>query len=250
MNSPGVRASKQGLASVKKKLDANEAKQDAIRLEMSRLQAELDALQSERSGTLAIEYEKASTNHSWSWCLDFAQTIAERLPRELRDMVYGYLLDEDKQHNLICIEPICTELPASYTIEPDCEDLTAAYAGGSRAYVYSYHHAQHSTSSTLPHYLMAESMGTEIGGEIGEAFYTHSGFLIDHVDDLYPFLTNGPLDMPDLARPMDSIRHLTIAISLRPTPPTTHVGRSCNQKRRPQKATFSRRSCRSPTSPT
>jgi hypothetical protein len=96
MTSPGVRASKQGLASVKKKLDANQAKQDAIRLEMSRLQAELDVLQSERSGILAIEYEETSKNHSRDGCLDFAQTIAKRLARELRDMVYSNLLDEYK----------------------------------------------------------------------------------------------------------------------------------------------------------
>jgi hypothetical protein len=84
---------------------------------------------------------------------------------------------------------------------------------------------------------MAEFMGTEIGGEIDEAFYTHSEFLVDHVDDLYPFLTNGPLDMPDLARPMDSIRHLTIAISFK-TYTTDNAGGTIMQSEEATKSDF------------
>jgi hypothetical protein len=184
MASPDVSASKLALFSVRRK-------QEAIREEIAKLQMKLDVLDP--------EYDAAAEEHSRNLCLDFAQAMAKRLPRELRDMVYGYLLENDKYHTIVCINPTFKQALPEYHVHGN--DLC---------------NTQRPKSNQVPHYLRAEFIGADIGIEIGQAFYTRSDFALKNVEDLHPLLMDGPLRTLDLIRPMEFIQHLSVDVSFEP----------------------------------
>jgi hypothetical protein len=72
---------------------------------------------SERNNVLDPKSEAAIRTHSRNLCFEFSQKISDQLPRELRDQVYNYLVDDDKQRNVVSIEPTSVKLGRSYVIE-------------------------------------------------------------------------------------------------------------------------------------
>jgi hypothetical protein len=180
--SPDVSTSREDVLHMQKQMAVNRKDQIAVDEGPDVLRRKLASGHSERMEVLDPEYEAAFRTHSQNLCFDFSQKICDQLPRGLRDKVYNYLVDDDKQRNIVSIEPTSTKLGVSYIVE-------------STGYVN--YHVQLPMSDSLPYYLSTEFMGTQLVVEIGQALYARLGFHVRHVDDLHSLLVDGPLGVPD-----------------------------------------------------
>ncbi|KAF1946881.1 hypothetical protein EJ02DRAFT_199028 [Clathrospora elynae] len=120
-------------------------KDDAIRKvdqERETLQNDRRALRAEYAKLGITSLDAAARSYSQAWNLAFASTLLDRLPRELRDMVYAQIWSVDY-------------------IEENFMSMVGISKGLSRA-------------KAVPHVVDTSYVGLEMGLEIVEAYYGHA----------------------------------------------------------------------------
>ncbi|KAH7070050.1 hypothetical protein FB567DRAFT_633961 [Paraphoma chrysanthemicola] len=136
---------------------------------------------------------QTSESYGKATCQSLCGIIRARLPRELRDLIYGYILDERRvavdYHQLRC----------------ECLSCKDPYGAGPNAAK-----AINQTAIPLAHLRSTDYMGV-LGNELGEYWYEKSIFVFDQCGSIREFLRNNVWS-GDL-RPQELVQHVEINIS-------------------------------------
>ena len=93
-------ANRQALALALKKTVANNSSTSAARLEYMKAESRFHSLK-RRGRALHYEEATAAREYGQSWCQSFSQSLLDKLPRELRDMIYDHLLPHSAEVSLL-----------------------------------------------------------------------------------------------------------------------------------------------------
>lgn len=142
--------------------------------------------------TRSREFVQAVNTYSNSWHRAFSPLLLASLPRELRDLVYGFLIGQP-------------ESPVDIVPPDEMEVPTLSDMPGPLQFPISEQHV-------LP-ILSVNIMGIQFVSEIAEVFYARVQLTIHRATDLGPILHQGPLDSAVLCAPSDYIRRLEVWIT-------------------------------------
>ena len=182
-------ANRRALALALKKTDANNSNTSAARFEMMKAESRYHSLK-RRQKALHREEATAAREYGQSWCQSFSQSLLDKLPRELRDMIYEHLLPHSAEVSLLGQDWRVSFCPSQTFGSWNDSEL-----------------------DPIPHYLTSEFMGTSFQKEIMEELHRHAQFRIYHPNDVEEFLENG-LPLASLpVRAFDFVRSLTVLLS-------------------------------------
>jgi len=185
-------ANRRALALALKKTDTNNSNTSAARLEMMKAESRFHSLK-RRGRALRYEEATAAREYGQSWCESFSQSLLNKLPRELRDMIYDHLLPRSAEVSLLG------------------QDWRVS--SGPR---WTFSSWNDSELDPIPHYLTSEFMGTAFQKEILEELHRRAKHSIYRPNDVEEFLENGlPLASLPL-RAFDFVRSLTVLLSFQP----------------------------------
>jgi len=187
-----VDANRRALALALKKTDANNSNISAARLEMMKAESRYHSLK-RRQRALRYEEYTAAKQYGQSWCQSLSQGLFDKLPRELRDIIFDHLLPHSAEVSLLG------------------QDWRVS--SGPR---WTFSSWNDSELDPIPHYLMSEFMGTAFQKEILEELHRRAKHSIYRPNDVEEFLENG-LPLASLpVRAFDFVRSLTVVLSLQP----------------------------------
>jgi len=182
-------ANRRALALALKKTDANNSNTSAARLEMMKAESRFHSLK-RRGRALRYEEATAAEQYGQSWCQSLSQGLFEKLPRELRDMIYDHLLPHSAEASLLG------------------QDWRVS--SGPR---WTFSSWNDSELDPIPHYLRSEFMGTAFQKEIMEELHRRAHISIYPPDDVEKFLENGVRLASLPLRAFDFVRSLTVLLS-------------------------------------
>jgi len=140
-----------------------------------------------------------ATAYSRAWCRRFARQFFDAITaRELRDMVYKYVLGEAIDSRLVHILG-----PRTWSMD---KWPNSTY-GPFRPFA---------EQNKLPYHLDMGSMGIQFANEISEIFYEKAFWSLEDSDCLSSFLRYGPLQRSPIRHPHELIRKLEINLSIAP----------------------------------
>ena len=148
--------------------------------------------------------QEAANAYCIAWYAEFVPRFFQKLPRELRDMVYGFM-----------------SLPRYYGVTEENQDFTStpAFEPDLKRYLEMAHNVQSHASQhilrKIPFYLHSQYLGPAFVSEMAEIFFREVPIyvnLVNHRADLPKFLSQ-TLPLTKI-RPKDHMRELFIGISL------------------------------------
>jgi hypothetical protein len=182
-----IARNRQALSLALEESRSNSSQISATELEIEKLDSRLEALESPQE-FLDQKRDIAAQEYCQSWCQSFSQVLQVKLPRELRDVIYSFLL------------------PKPDTVVSMSRRWRISFGPGKTFSL---------ESSSTPHYLTSESMGTSLQEEILEALCARAHFRIEDVSKVEKFLENGlPLGSLPL-RLSDHVRSITVEVLLK-----------------------------------
>ncbi|KAF1993447.1 hypothetical protein P154DRAFT_527746 [Amniculicola lignicola CBS 123094] len=188
--------SKQRLVELQNRLRSiNEQKNEIERQRESLRHNGLDLLRSYKP--VEQELQTEAERYSRAWCRDFALILRSKLPRELRDMIYRYLVLSNSSIRINCY------------VESD-EDSEWGFWGGywnDRPAAEKYLERVANLRGPCHHFVNLESVDDDVSSEITQNFYEENQFSLS-IGDVNNFLTK---DIFLTGRiPAESVRNVKI----------------------------------------
>jgi hypothetical protein len=181
-----IARNRQALSLALEESRSNSSQISATVLEIEKLGSRLQMLKSDQE-ILDQKRDIAAQEYCQSWCQSFSQVLQAKLPRELRDVIYSFLF------------------PKPDTVVSMSHHWRISFGSGKTFSL---------GSSSIPHYLTSESMGTSLQKEILEALYARAHFRIEDVSKVEKFLEDGlPLGSLPLQL-SDHVRSITVEVLL------------------------------------
>jgi hypothetical protein len=182
-----IARNRQALSLALEESRSNSSQISATELEIEKLDSRLEALESHQE-FLDQKRDIAAQEYCQSWCQSFSQVLQAKLPRELRDVIYSFLF------------------PKPDTVVSMSRRWRISFGPGKTFSL---------ESSSIPHYLTSESMGTSLQEEILEALCASAHFRIEDVSKVEKFFEDGlPLGSLPL-RLSDHVRSITVEVLLK-----------------------------------
>jgi hypothetical protein len=181
-----IARNRQALSLALEESRSNSSQISATELEIEKLDSRLEALESHQE-FLDQKRDIAAQEYCQSWCQSFSQVLQVKLPRELRDVIYSFLL------------------PKPDTVVSMSRRWRISFGPGKTFSL---------ESSSIPHYFTSESMGTSLQEEILEALCARAHFRIEDVSKVEKFFDGLPLGSLPL-RLSDHVRSITVEVLLK-----------------------------------
>ncbi|KAF2117022.1 hypothetical protein BDV96DRAFT_644458 [Lophiotrema nucula] len=179
-----------------------------IRNRLEQIKNEEDLLTKENRA-IDSALDTAAVAESQAWCSSFSCRMRERLPRELRDLIYDFLV-APKNTTIKVRDPNMTYRKIYHQLVQGWKNAGwEALAPDHYPYVPGRQYSDDPALNPTPYYMRADFVGTEVATEIAELLYAKARFKLKHFPQLSLFFQE---DIFGTCAAPEKVRHLTICM--------------------------------------